>query len=138
MLLHHGFGSINSSADDPVRREANMLLSLKRKFRDKAGDCLINASGHTHKLLIKPPITRLYINYEKGKAKQHYTSAEQTQSYIPEDLRWYVNTGCFYKLYHEGVSGYAERAGYNPLELGFAIVRVENGIVKDIEKHIIE
>jgi hypothetical protein len=139
MFLHHGpaMGSINSSADDPLRREANMMLSLKRKLRELAGDCIIMAMGHTHKLLVKPPISRLYLTYENGKSKQHYTKSEQTQKFIPEDDRWYVNDGCFYKLHEMGKSGYAERAGYAPNELGFIKVKVENGIIKDVEKIII-
>jgi len=60
-------------------------------------------------------------------------------SFIHPDLRWYVNTGSFYKLYADGknVSGYAERAGYDPNELGYVVVRVKDGIINDVERVVI-
>jgi len=36
-----------------------------------------------------------------------------------------------------GVSGYAERFGYDPVELGFAIAIVRGGIIQDVRKIII-
>lgn len=135
-FLTHGNGSINSTADDPVRREANMHLSLKRKLHKKAGDCVIMAHAHTHKLLVKPPIRELYLTDDGKHIKQQYTEIDQTEGYIPPDLRWYINTGSFYKLYHDGVSSYAERASYDPVELGYAVVHVKDGIIKDVEKVI--
>lgn len=137
MFLTHGAGSINSSADDPVRRDANMMLSLKRKLFRKAGDCAIMAMGHTHKLIVKPPIQELYLTDDSKNIHQKYTKASQTADFIHPDLRYYVNTGCFYKLYEEGVSGYAERAGYDPNELGYAVVKVVDGVIKDVERRVI-
>ena len=137
-FLTHGAGTINSVADDPVRREANMYLSLKRKLFRKAGDCVVMAMGHTHKLLVKPPISSLYLADDGKETKQRYTSASQTAEHIDPDLRWYVNTGCFYKLYHEGVSGYAERFGYDPNELGYAVVRVKDGVVREVTSEVVK
>ena len=137
MFLTHGARSINSTADDPIRREANMLLSLKRQLFRKAGDCAISATGHNHKLLVKPPISELYLEDNGKEIKQAYTKADYTASYIPPDLRWYVSTGCFFRLYEEGVSGYAERAGYDPNELGYTVVRVEDMQIKNIERVVI-
>ena len=137
MFLTHGAGSINSSADDPVRREANMLLSLKRKLFRKAGDCAIMAQGHTHKLLVKPPIPELYLTDDSKNIHQRYTKSNHTAEFIPPDLRYYVNTGCFYKLYEMGVSGYAERAGYDPNELGYVVVTVVDGVIKSVEPRVI-
>ena len=136
-FLTHGNGSISSVADDPVRREANYQLALKRKLYPLAGDCVIQAMGHSHKLIVKPPIKEMYVTDDGSKLKHGYTSATQTQDFIPPDLRWYVNTGCFYKLYELGVSGYAERAMYKPNELGFAVVHVKNGIIKEVERILI-
>ena len=136
-FLTHGAKSLNSSADDPVRREANMQLSLKRQLKPLAGDCIISACGHNHKLVIKRPISELYLTDDSKNIHQKYTKANQTAEYIPPDLRWYVSAGCFYKLYEMGVSGYAERAGYPPNELGYAVVKVVDGVIKDIEKRVI-
>lgn len=137
IFLTHGSGGLSSTADDPVRREANMCLALKRKLSRKAGDCILSATGHNHKLLVKPPISELYLKDDGKEIRQAYTSIDQTAAYIPPDLRWYVSTGCFYKLYHEGVSGYAERAGYDPNELGYIRVEVIDGKIKNVYKDVI-
>lgn len=137
IFLTHGAKSLSSTADDPVRREANMHLSLKRQLSRKHGDCAISATGHNHKLLVKPPISELYLTDDGKNVKQAYTTPDYTAPYIHPDLRWYVSTGCFYRLYEEGVSGYAERAGYDPNELGYAIIRVVDGQIQNIERVVI-
>lgn len=136
MFLSHGFRSINSTAADPADREAAMLRALKRGFWRKASDCMIMAMGHTHKLLVKPPISELYLTDDGDRVRSSYTSTPQVAEFINPDLRWYVNTGSFYKLYELGVSGYAEQAGYDPNELGHAIVRVEDGTIKTVDRVI--
>lgn len=134
LLLFHGSGMNKSHADNVARRNLNMKLGLQRKLSPLAGDCLVMAMGHTHKLLVKEPEPELYLTDSGKGIEEAHTGSLQTAPYIPPDLRWYVNTGCFYKLYEEGVSGYAERAGYPPNELGYAVIRVKNGIVKDVER----
>lgn len=136
--LTHGFRSISSSADDPVRREANMQLSLKRILHKKAADVSLMAMGHTHKLIVKPPISELYLTDDGSKIKQHYTKADYTSDYIPPDLRWYCNVGSFYKTFHMGESGYAERFGFDPHELGFCIVEVCGGNINNVRKVILD
>jgi len=42
----HGFKSIFSSADDPLRRKVNMELILKRHLKFKAADCAVMIKGH--------------------------------------------------------------------------------------------
>lgn len=135
-FLTHGFGSVNSVADDPVRREANMQLSLKRRLYRKAGDCSLMAMGHTHKLIVKPPISDLYLTDDGEKIKQHYTKPNGSD-FISPDLRWYCNTGSFYKLYHMTDSGYAERFGYDPTELGFCVAEVKGGSINNVRKVIL-
>lgn len=131
----HGSGSIRSTADDPERLEANMNLSLKRKLKNKAGDCAIMAMGHTHKLLVAKPKTKLYITTdEDGILKQNYTESGQADNYIHPDHRWYLNTGSMMTLYHRGISGYAERAMYDPMEMGFCVVKVRDKKIIDVEK----
>jgi hypothetical protein len=137
IYLAHGWGSINSSLNQPDERHHSDKRSLKRKLFPKVAHCGVMAMGHTHKLLVKPPSHELYLSGEDH-LKQHYTKHNYTQDYIHPDLRWYVNTGSFYKLYGEGAgSGYAERAGFNPNILGFPIIKVVDREIVDIELKIL-
>jgi len=133
----HGAGTVNSNADDPKRRTTNMELALKRKLKFMSGDAVLNSMGHTHKLLICKPDPELYIVDNGKELKQKYTAPNPTAEYIHPDLRWYINTGSFYKLFGDGISGYGEKAGYAPVELGFAIVRVRNGAIEGIDKIVV-
>lgn len=130
----HGHKPINSTAEPHFRRESNMKLILKRHLEPFGGDCALNSKGHTHRLLIMRPYEELYLSDDQEKVHQHYTRLDQTSSYIHPDARWYVNTGAFYKLYELGVSSYAEEAEYPPIQLGYAVVKVRDGIIRDIEK----
>ena len=146
----HGNGSIGSVADDIERRKVNMLLSLKRKLRDMAGDCYLGSMGHTHKLLISPPSEVLYLTDDEKGIKQHH-KVPKMAGYIPPDFRWYVNTGSFLKIYDDTVteldgvpieqsklgSGYAERAMYPPLQLGYAVGLIRNNSLVKIKKELI-
>ena len=133
---HHGFGTIRSIAHPAVRRNTNKKISLMNKFASKFGDCVLNSMGHTHQLIILEPEKSLYLT-AGHKVRQNYTGSEHTASYIDPNMRWYVNTGSFYKTFLDGVSTYAEIAGYDPVELGFAIVKVRDKKISDIEKVII-
>ena len=135
----HGAGSISSVADDPERRKTNMRLSLKRKLKYAFGDTILGSMGHTHKILICKPTKDLYITDKNGKHKQHYTGAPtKPTNYIHPDFRWFVNTGAFLKLYGDGFSGYAERAGYPPIELGFCVAKIRNGQLVEITKEVLD
>lgn len=129
----HGAGSISSTADSAERRAANMLISLKRKLKNKSADCSIMAMGHTHKLQVAPPVSSLYLTSDGSGMRNHYTGAANG-NYIPPDARWYLNTGSMLKLYGDGVSGYAERAGYDPVEIGWLAAAIRGGSVVDIKK----
>jgi len=124
----HGRKSITSTADDPKRRIVNQRLILKRHLKFKMGDCILMCKGHVHKLIICGPEPDLYLTDDGDKIKQHHTmdDVSQNDSYIHPDHRTYVCTGSFLKLYGTDVSGYAEIAEYDPIELGFAIARIRN------------
>jgi len=124
----HGRKSINSSADDPIRRKANRRLILKRHLAKKAGDCALMSKGHTHQLFYCQPEPELFLTDDGKDLNAGYTTdlIDHTAPYIDPSLRWYVNTGCFLRLYKLGESGYGEMAEYDPTELGFAIVRVRD------------
>jgi len=135
----HGIGgTINSKCDDERRRQNYMELALKRKLRDKGGDTLLMSMGHTHKLLICDPINKLYLSDNGQTIHQNYTRRKLgRQDYIDPDHRWYVHTGSFYKLYVDGLTSYAEKAGYDPIELGFCCARFRDGDIVNVDKIII-
>jgi len=135
----HGNGKISSTADDPERRKTNMRLSLKRKLKNKFGDTLLMSMGHTHKIIITKPTKDLIIIDEGNGHKQGYTGPPtEYNGYVHPDYRWYCNTGAFLKLYGEGFSGYAEVAGYDPIELGFCVAKIRKGQIVGIEKEVLD
>lgn len=137
----HGSGSINSVADDSIRRWSNMKISLKRKLNRKAGDCILMCMGHTHKVLTVNPQSELYLVNEGDKVIQKYTHSPNFHStgFIHPDHRYYVNTGSLYKLYSDNpfAASYAERAFYDPLELGFVVMRVRDGVPVGLDRVIV-
>lgn len=137
IFCHHGFGSINSYAKSPIQRQTTMLEALKRKLAFKHGDIQIAAMGHTHKLLICPPISELYLTSDQERMYQNYTADVHNGKYIHPDNRWYFNTGSFLKLYQDGVSGYADIFGYDPVELGFVVIEIRDRQVKTAHKIIV-
>jgi hypothetical protein len=133
----HGRKTINSTADDPERIESNMNLTLKRHLKRKAGDCILMAKGHTHKLLVAAPKRQLYMTDDGENIRQGYTQSAHTDEYIHPDHRWYCNTGSFYRSFAVGVSSYAELAEYDPVEIGFAVVRVRGRQIQGIDKVVV-
>jgi len=131
----HGSRQISSSADDPVRRDANLLLTLKRHLKRKVSAYLMS-KAHTHKLLVCKPNSELYLDLAGGKIvkKQTHDTTQHPTGYLHWDYRWYVNTGSFLRLYVDGISGYAERGEYDPQELGYAVALIRDGEIKDIKK----
>jgi len=133
--LHtHGRKGITSTADDPQRRLTNAKLILKRHLKFKAGDVSLSCKGHTHRLLVCEPQSELYITDDGNRTKQAYTELDQTAPWIHPDLQWYVNTGSFLKTFGDGISGYAEIAEYDPVELGFAVARIRDRKIVGVDK----
>lgn len=128
----HGMRRVTSTADDPIRRRTNMELILKRQLKFKAGDCAVMIKHHAHKLLVCKPESSLYLTDDGKKIKQNYTHWGQTESYIHPDARWYGCAGSFLTLYGDGISGYAEIAEYDPVELGFLILKVRDRQIVDL------
>lgn len=142
----HGWGSVKSVAEPDRRARANREIALIRKLKRKAADTILMTMGHTHMLEVAKPDQNLFLNYRGGKIQQKFTDPDKYYGeveYIPENLRWYANTGAFLKLYQdtnefmeedELVSGYAEQAGYDPIPLGFVVVEVRDRKIVDIKK----
>lgn len=137
LFATHGRGSINSAAGPVERVKANLQTSLKRKLQHKAGDCVIMACGHTHKLIVAEPVHSLYLTSDDNDVQANYTFSDQAANFIHPDHRWYLNTGSFMKLYARGVSGYAEKAMYDPMEQGFPVITVRKGVVTGAHKVIL-
>jgi len=128
IFYHHGFGQLNSMHKDEILAEANKRSKLRRMLRKKFADCVVYAIGHTHQLLVQPPIQELELTTDdEGKILRNYRT----------DGKWYINTGSFMKLYHHGTSGYAEIAGYDPVETGYVIIHVKNYKVVDCERVVV-
>jgi hypothetical protein len=134
----HGRKGISSCADDEERRQSNMRLILKRQLKEKTGDCLLMSKGHAHKIIIANPVEKLYIKSENGKTKSDYTRSDQTNGFIHPDHRWFVCAGSFLKTYGDGWSNYAEEAEYDPVELGFVVALIRNGVITGITKIILD
>ena len=134
VFVTHGRRSVGSCADDPIRQLSNMRLQLKRHLAPQAGDCILMAKGHTHKLIVSEPEPILYMTHINGKIKQKYTDTDcvAAHSYIDPDLRWYVNTGSFLKSRDVGVMSYPEMFEYAPVQLGYAVAEVHDGKISTV------
>jgi len=139
IYITHGRKSINSTADDPIRRQANMELILKRHLKDQAADCAVMIKGHCHKLLSIHPTESLYL-YDDGREIKSAYTADTEGIYIHPDLRYYGCSGSAYRLFSDpilGVSSYAEMAEYSPNELGYLRLIVHGGKPVKLEKVVI-
>ena len=133
LFVTHGSRTIRSTADDPIRRYANEKLILKRHLKFKAGDCAVMVKAHAHKLLVCEPEAELYLVDDGKKIYQEYTKWGQREPYIHPDLRWYGCSGSFLRLYLPGFSGYAEIGEYDPVDLGFLVLRVRDTLIQALE-----
>ncbi len=134
----HGYRNITSTADDPVRRQANMKLILKRHLRNKAGDCAVMIKHHAHKLLVCAPESELFLVDDGSKIKQEYTHWGQHENYIHPDARWYGCAGSFLRLFGQDMSGYAEIQEYDPVELGFLVLKIRNKRIVELKAHYLQ
>ena len=139
MFLWHGPRrcGLNSQAKDLVQREANQKASLKRLLERKASDCLIMGIGHVHKLIVLEPTQELLL-YDDGRAlRQTYLKAgDGAARYIEPNRRFYFAAGSFLRSYMVGKDTYAEDYGYDPVELGYLLVRIRKSKVVEIVKKV--
>jgi len=133
IFVSHGY-TLTSAAKDPIQRKANLMANLKRKLEAKNGQAVIMAMGHCHKLIAVEP-EELYLKQEDAKLKGRYLKPIMGDvEYIPPEQRYYFATGSFLRLYTDEtddvdgspISGYAERAGYDPVELGYVKWHIED------------
>jgi len=138
IFAQHGKKSITSTADSPHRRKSNLGLILQRHLKFKAGDCVLMAKAHVHKLILVEPEKSLYLIDKNGRFKPRYTESVENSEYIHPDHRWYICTGAFYKMYEIGTNSYVELGEYDPVELGFMVVKVRDGRIVGINKEVVE
>jgi hypothetical protein len=110
-----------------------MELILKRQLKRKFGDCAVMIKHHVHKIIVCRPEAELYLTDDGKKIKQAYTGWGQNEPYIHPDARWYGCAGSFMRLYGENTSGYAEIAEYDPMELGFIVLKIRRKKIVDLE-----
>jgi hypothetical protein len=132
-FLTHGRKSITSSADDPLRIQANLQLVLKRHLQNKAGDCMLMCKGHAHKLITVKPSELLYLTDNGKEIMARYTKPH-SGGYIPPYLRFYACTGSFLRTYAPGIIGYGETGEYDPVELGYIVAEIREGEIRGIRK----
>jgi hypothetical protein len=135
-FLHHGSGSVRSIVKPHKRAKANREIAVRNILENKAADCILMAMGHTHQLEVYQPDQFLYVHSDEDRIRQGWTSDRGwygRREFIPGDFRYYVNTGSWVKLYGKDV-GYAERAGYNPIPLGFTVAKVRGGKIENVDK----
>lgn len=130
----HGRLTVNSIADDPVRRLSNFRLSIKRRLQHLAGDCAVMATGHCHKLLTLQPEAELYLTDDGEHLHASYTEGIQGGRYIDPNLRWYASTGSFLKSAVVGATTYSEQSMYAPVQMGYVELVVRDGIIQRLEE----
>jgi hypothetical protein len=133
----HGRWQFTSNAKDYEQRQANMRAMLKMRLKYKMGDVAIASCGHSHKLLVVKPTNQLYLHDTPHGLKQSYLTGKQTGNFIDPDHRWYGCSGSLLKLYQDGITGYAEMAGYDPIEMGCLIWKIRDGLIVDCERMVL-
>lgn len=136
-LCHGVKNSLKSAAKDYDQRMANMQAALKMRLKEKCGDALLMACGHTHQLLVVPPAQKLILTDDGSQIHHHYMAQGHADAhgYIEPDRRWYANTGSFLRLYgDENTVGYGERAGFDPVELGHVVVEIRDRQLTNVRK----
>ena len=136
---HPSRWTVRSQAKDYEQRRANMMAAVKRFLVEKAGDCIVMAVGHTHKLIVVPPSPKLVLYDDGSKLRQAYLQGDNSlPQYIDPDRRWYVNTGSYLRTQILGHDGYAERFGYDPVELGYAVLEIRDRKVVAVRCSIVD
>lgn len=136
----HGFGTIQSKVRPRCRSEVNKRIKLVSLLEGKAGDCALMSMGHTHQLLVKKPEDYLFITDDGHDLVEAYIRnyrVPQNSFYLPEDQRFYVNTGTFLRTFLKDVSGYGEIKGYDPIQLGYAVALVRGGKIVDVKIELV-
>jgi len=136
MYLYHPYKFVmNSNAKDEEQRQANMKARLKWFLQRKAADCLVMACGHSHKLFVVEPVRSLLMTDDGKDIQQEYLrQGAGDAKYIEPNRRWYASTGTFLRTTILDADTYSSQAGYDPVELGYVLVKIRDGIVHSLEE----
>lgn len=122
-----GRGRPSSCAKDPKQKQNNIELGVKDRLKGKMGDTILMSCGHWHIMTYCPPTVEFFVASSSGKLKSGHTfNSAPVGDFIHPDHRHYLCCGSFLKTYGEDISGYAEKMGLDPVELGFYVVRVRD------------
>lgn len=135
MSAMHGNKIFNSAAKDYEQRQANKKAALKLYLQEQMGDCAIQLCGHAHWIGIVPPANRLYFVDSPTGVSQQYLKGSTDIGYIQPDQRWFACCGSARKSRLDGYDDYAQN--YQPVELGFVKIIVDNGEIINLEPFLI-
>jgi len=137
-LCHPSRVTLPSGAKDHEQRIANRKASLKRLLANKAADCLLMAMGHVHQLLVVEPARKLSLYDDGAELKQAYTGLGDGRAQrIDPDARYYCATGSFYRSQVLGEDVYSETFGYDPVELGYIVVTIRDGVPAGVREVVV-
>jgi hypothetical protein len=135
-LQHKTRGRFTSNAKDYEQRAANVRASVKMSLLNKACDCHVMACGHAHQVVCVPPSHILGVNDDGKTLGQVYLDdihPRNDAAYIDPNQRWYACTGSFLRTSVVGIESYAERAGYDPVEIGWVVMEVRNNRIVGLQ-----
>lgn len=140
----HGNTSIPSSAPDLESLEGRQKAALRRKLGMlRMSDCIYQTMGHTHKLVVSEPTVRREINMiDDGTDLVRNTglTIDQSAEFIPDNFRWYANSGSFLNTFTPSGSGgisYSEVAMFGPVNIGYLKLHVQGGQLVEVERVIL-
>jgi len=124
----------NSKAGDAEQRYSNDVRKIRRFLYPLAGDCIVMAVAHIHKLRVGRPVQELAL---VGDDKDHqvYTTPDMYRDHvIPETQRYYCSTGGFMRTRMKDVISYSEGAGFSPTEMGYIEIQMHKGKVAEVRE----
>jgi predicted phosphodiesterase len=131
----HGGKVFKSNAKDYEQSEANKKAALKLYLQNKMGNAAVLFCGHAHWIGIVPPARRLFLLDAPNAMKQGYLKAKQGNGYIHPDERWFACCGSARLSRLDNYDDYAQ--DYDPVELGFVKMVVEDGQIVTLEPFLI-
>lgn len=137
---HHGAGSIRSQAGDRDQIYRNDARKVKRKLRNIRSDCILMSIAHIHKTRICfPPKLMGMVGTTERPVKQAYPEVmiDPDTGYISEDSRTYFSTGAWWGGQVINKDTYGSKKMFDPLELGYNRIRIEDGYIKSVEDIIV-
>jgi len=148
--IFHGHRSLPRGAKDPIQKRGNQNAWLVNELYHLAGDVHFHLMGHVHALLVQQPVEQYALLTGAGGVRARYfvepeqpvethgnDGATDSRRYIPPRARWYGCTGTLRRSGGFGYTDYAEIAGYPPSPIGWLVMKVRGGVVRDLAPVIV-